>query len=106
MLVSGGTQLLMGVDSVVMCMFEFTSFFFVDHVIRRVGHMGIMYIGLLGYAVRFLVYASITNPWLVLPADALQGSGDSLNSFIHSFILKTYTAPLQKTTTERHSQPS
>src|SRR6218665_3289462 len=27
-------------------------------------------------------------------------------SFIHSFILETYIAPLQETTTQRHSQPS
>ena len=30
----------------------------------------------------------------------------SIHLFIHSFILETYIAPLQDTTTQRHSQPS
>jgi len=30
----------------------------------------------------------------------------SIHSFIHSFILETYIAPLQETTTQRRSQPS
>jgi len=29
-----------------------------------------------------------------------------IHSIIHSFILETYIAPLQDTTTQRHSQPS
>ena len=63
----------MGIDSVVACVAEFASFFLVDRVIKWIGHMGIMYLGLLGYAIRFLVYAFLTNPWWVLPADILQG---------------------------------
>ena len=63
----------MGVDSVVQCVAEFASFFLVNHVIKVIGHMGIMYVGLLGYSARFMVYAFITNPWWVLPADVLQG---------------------------------
>lgn len=69
----GGSQLLMGIDGLVMCVFEFTAFFFVEHVIKLVGHMGIMYIGLIGYSIRYIIYASVTNPWYILPAEAMQG---------------------------------
>ena len=65
--------MLMGVDGIVVCVFEFISFFAVDYVIKLIGHMGVMYVGLLGYAIRFTVYASITNPWTVLPVEMLQG---------------------------------
>jgi len=64
---------MMGVDTVVDCVFEFLAYFLVDYFIRLVGHAGIMYIGLLGYAIRFVVYASIRNPWTVLPVETLQG---------------------------------
>jgi len=64
---------MMGVDTVVACVFEFVAYYLVDYVIRLVGHAGIMYIGLFGYAVRFVVYASIRNPWTVLPVEILQG---------------------------------
>ena len=70
---AGATQLMMGVDTVVACAFEFLAYFVVDYFIRLVGHAGIMYIGLVGYAVRYVVYASIRNPWTVLPVEALQG---------------------------------
>jgi len=65
---------MMGVDMVVVCVFEFFAYFIVDYFIRLVGHSGIMYIGLLGYSIRFVVYASIRNPWTVLPVETLQGS--------------------------------
>lgn len=35
--------------------------------------MGLMYIGLLFYSVRFAIYAAISNPWWVLPAELVQG---------------------------------
>ena len=76
-----------GVDSVVACLCEFVAFFFVDHGIRWLGHMGIMYIGLIGYGVRFAVYASITNPWVVLPADALQGEQLVTNNWFKFWVV-------------------
>ena len=64
---------MMGVAMVVDCVFEFAAYFVVYYFIGLVGHAGIMYIGLVGYAVRFVVYASIRNPWTVLPVEVLQG---------------------------------
>lgn len=36
--------------------------------------MGIMYIGLFMYAIRFAVYGALVNPWWVLPVELLQGN--------------------------------
>ena len=33
-----------------------------------------MVLGILGYVIRFSVFALIENPWLVLPMEVLQGS--------------------------------
>jgi len=70
---TGANQLLMGLDSIVACIFEFGAFFIVEHVIKYVGHIGILYIGLFAYIIRFVVYAALVNPWFVLPVEALQG---------------------------------
>ena len=48
----------------------------VHYVIRAIGHMGIMYLGLMGYALRFAGYAVITNPWMAVPFEVLQGKGE------------------------------
>jgi len=80
----------MGVDNVVACGFEFAAFFVVDYFIDLVGHAGIMYIALVGFAVRFVVYASIRNPWTVLPVEALQGS---LSSHLSICLLVYYGQP-------------
>ena len=63
----------MGVSGIVVCLTEFVMFFLVGKVIKLIGHIGIMYAGLVGYSVRFCIYAVITNPWWVLPAEVLQG---------------------------------
>ena len=69
----GADQLLMGVAGTVLCVSEFIMFFLVGKIIKVCGHMAIMYAGLLGYSLRFCVYAVIKNPWWVLPAEILQG---------------------------------
>lgn len=69
----------MGIDSVVTCTAEFIAFMIVGPLIRCLGHMGVMYMGLVGYGIRFCVYAVINDPWLVLPADILQGWVDIIS---------------------------
>jgi len=56
----------MGVNSVLVGVSEFVTFFFADHVIKLIGYMGVIYVDLFVHAMRFIVYASITNPWAVL----------------------------------------
>ena len=72
-MLTGATQLMMGVNDVVVCVFEFFGFFVVDYFIRRLGYAGVVYVGLVGYAFRFVVYASVRNPWTVLPVQTTQG---------------------------------
>eukprot|EP00612_Vaucheria_litorea_P005823 CAMPEP_0171467374 /NCGR_PEP_ID=MMETSP0945-20130129/9922_1 /TAXON_ID=109269 /ORGANISM="Vaucheria litorea, Strain CCMP2940" /LENGTH=125 /DNA_ID=CAMNT_0011995857 /DNA_START=331 /DNA_END=705 /DNA_ORIENTATION=- len=35
---------------------------------------GILLLSLLSYVIRFLIYASVSNPWHALPAEALRGA--------------------------------
>ena len=64
---------MMGVSDVVVCVFEFVAYFVVDYFIGVLGHAGVMHVGLFFYAVRLVVYASISNPWTVLPVQTTQG---------------------------------
>ncbi|XP_064644661.1 major facilitator superfamily domain-containing protein 6-like [Lineus longissimus] len=69
----GATQLLLGVVSISTYACEFTMFFFVDKLIKPFGYIGTLYLALICYAIRFTIYAVIKNPWLVIPAELLQG---------------------------------
>ena len=63
----------MGIIGTVTSASEFVAFFVGDYVINLIGHKGAMYLGLLAYVIRFVVYGCVTNPWLVVPVEALQG---------------------------------
>lgn len=69
----GGTQLVLGVANGVSLFSEMSMFFFVFRILERTGHLVLMIIGLLGYSLRFVVFAVIENPWIVLPFEVLQG---------------------------------
>ena len=58
--------MLMGIDGIITGVSEFASYFIAGYVIKLIGHMGVLYASLLIFALRFIIYASITNPWLVL----------------------------------------
>ena len=49
-----------------------------------------MYIGLFMYAVRFVVYGALTNPWWVLPVELLQGKFFTLQGKVFTL---PYSAP-------------
>jgi len=70
---AGASKLMLGVSDVVVCVFEFVAYFVVDYFIRLLDHAGVMYLGLFCYALRLVVYASIRNPWTVLPVQTTQG---------------------------------
>lgn len=69
----GGTQLVLGVANGVCLFSEMCMFFFVFRILEKTGYLVLMVIGLLGYSVRFVVFAVIDNPWIVLPFEILQG---------------------------------
>jgi MFS_1 like family len=63
----------MGIIGIVTSVSEFVASLVVDYVINLIGHSRVMYLGLLAYVIRFVVYGCVTNPWLVVPVEALQG---------------------------------
>ncbi|KAL5011089.1 hypothetical protein ScPMuIL_013394 [Solemya velum] len=69
----GATQFLIGTVSCVGNISEILTFFMIFGLIRRVGHVNIIFFGLFGYIVRFCAFAAIDNPWLVVPFEILQG---------------------------------
>ncbi|CAC5385820.1 unnamed protein product [Mytilus coruscus] len=69
----GASQLLIGLSSVVNNIAEILTFFVIFPLIRKVGVMPFMILGILGYIARFCVFAFINNPWFILPVEVLQG---------------------------------
>ncbi|XP_077866657.1 major facilitator superfamily domain-containing protein 6-like [Saccoglossus kowalevskii] len=69
----GASQLLMGTCSFVSSVSQIILFFLSHPLLTAIGNVNILYLGLLCYALKFLIYALVTNPWWVLPAEALHG---------------------------------
>ncbi|CAG2186475.1 unnamed protein product [Mytilus edulis] len=69
----GASQLLIGLSSVVNNIAEIITFFVIFPLIKKVGVMPFMILGILGYIARFCVFAFINNPWFILPVEVLQG---------------------------------
>ena len=69
----GGLYTLMGLTLTVTCISEIPVFFFSGHLIRFFGHNNVLYITLLCYAVRFMGYSFLRNPWVVVPLELLHG---------------------------------
>jgi hypothetical protein len=69
----GGTEFLMGLSLTVTCAAELPFFFWSEHLLKRLGARGVMYLSLMCYAVRLMYYSFLTNPWAVLPSELLHG---------------------------------
>ena len=69
----GGTQLLFSIISAVNCSAEVIMYFLSAWIINFLGHIGVLYLGLLCYAIRLLFYALVNNPWWVLCVEPLSG---------------------------------
>ncbi|XP_063221759.1 major facilitator superfamily domain-containing protein 6-like isoform X2 [Bacillus rossius redtenbacheri] len=52
---------------------ELPFFFLSGYILKKLGHVHAMSLVLLGYGIRFLLYASLSNPWWFLPVEMLQG---------------------------------
>jgi hypothetical protein len=63
----------LGVASVINHTSELFAYFFLHELIHRLGHIKILYLGLLGNFVRFVYISLIKNPWWVLPFEFIQG---------------------------------
>ncbi|KAF8570214.1 hypothetical protein P879_03226 [Paragonimus westermani] len=68
-----GSPTLFGVATVINHISEIVMFFFSKQIIDKIGHLKVLYLGLLGNVIRFLYVSWITNPWWILPFEFLQG---------------------------------
>ncbi|XP_034255431.1 major facilitator superfamily domain-containing protein 6 isoform X2 [Thrips palmi] len=52
---------------------ELPFFFLSGWIIKRLGHVHVMTLVLLSFGIRFILYSVLSNPWLCLPIELLQG---------------------------------
>lgn len=69
----GGSPTLFGVASVINHVSEIFAYFFSFRLIRQMGHVKVLCLGLLGNTLRFLYISWLSNPWWVLPFEFMQG---------------------------------
>ncbi|XP_060523861.1 major facilitator superfamily domain-containing protein 6 [Cylas formicarius] len=69
----GGSPTLFGVASVINHISEIFAYFFSFRLIRQIGHVKVLCLGLIGNTLRFLYISWLTNPWWVLPFEFMQG---------------------------------
>ncbi|KZC12453.1 Major facilitator superfamily domain-containing protein 6 [Dufourea novaeangliae] len=69
----GGTPTLFGVASVINHISEIFAYFFSFKLIRQVGHVKVLCMGLAGNVLRFLYISWLSTPWWVLPFEFIQG---------------------------------
>uniref|UniRef100_A0A7E4VKI2 MFS_1_like domain-containing protein n=1 Tax=Panagrellus redivivus TaxID=6233 RepID=A0A7E4VKI2_PANRE len=69
----GGSPILFGMASVVNHSSEIAAFFYTFKIINKLGYVKTMYACLGVNVVRFLLISWLTNPWMILPLQALQG---------------------------------
>ncbi|KAF7997037.1 hypothetical protein HCN44_005314 [Aphidius gifuensis] len=68
-----GSPTLFGVASVINHISEIFAYFFSFKLIRQMGHVKVLCLGLGGNIIRFLYISYLTNPWFVLPFELIQG---------------------------------
>ncbi|KAF4517176.1 hypothetical protein B566_EDAN005608 [Ephemera danica] len=69
----GGSPTLFGVASVINHISEIFAYFFSFRLIRQMGHVKVLCVGLVGNVFRFLYISWLKNPWWVLPFEFMQG---------------------------------
>ena len=68
-----GSHLLMGLSLCMTCMAEVPVMFFSGHLIKRMGHHGVLYLTFVCYTIRYVSYSFISNAWYVLAIEPLHG---------------------------------
>ncbi|GAB6027518.1 hypothetical protein CHUAL_001767 [Chamberlinius hualienensis] len=69
----GGSPTLFGIASVINHVSEICAYFFCFRLIRQIGHVRVLCLGLVGNLARFLYVSWLTKPWWVLPFEFIQG---------------------------------
>uniref|UniRef100_A0AC35TU93 MFS_1_like domain-containing protein n=1 Tax=Rhabditophanes sp. KR3021 TaxID=114890 RepID=A0AC35TU93_9BILA len=70
----GGSPVLFGFMSIVNHGSEVVMFLYAFRIINKYGYVKTMYVVLAANTCRFLIISWITNPWMVLPLQIIQGS--------------------------------
>ena len=68
-----GSHLLMGLSLCMTCVAEIPIMFYSGHLIRWIGHHGVLYLTFVCYTVRYLCYSFIPKAWYVLAVEPLHG---------------------------------
>ena len=68
-----GSHLLMGLTLCMTCVAEVPIMFFSGHLIKRIGHHGVLYLTFVCYTIRYLSYSFIPKAWYVLAIEPLHG---------------------------------
>ena len=69
----GGTQLLFSVISAVNCVAEVSMYFLSEKIIKKIGQIRVLYLGLVCYSIRLFYYSVIPYTWMVLAVELLPG---------------------------------
>lgn len=69
----GGTQILFSVISAVNCVAEVSMYFLSEKLIKKIGQVRVLYLGLICYSIRLFYYAVIPYTWAVLAVELLPG---------------------------------
>lgn len=68
-----GSHLLMGLALCMTCVTEVPIMFYSGHLIKWIGHHGVLYLTFVCYTVRYLSYSFIPNAWYVLAIEPIHG---------------------------------
>ncbi|XP_001626053.2 major facilitator superfamily domain-containing protein 6 [Nematostella vectensis] len=69
----GATPSLLSALVGIQCLSSMTLYYLSVFLLRKLGHIRVLCVGLLVYIVRFFYYSAISNAWLVLPMEFLSG---------------------------------
>lgn len=74
LVVLNGSKTLLGIVPAIQCFIgELPFFFFAGSLISKFGHFNILTLNFVAFGLRFVAYSYISNPWMVLPIELLQG---------------------------------
>lgn len=96
----GAPPSLFGISSAVDHLSETMTYFLIERLLHKVGHVQVLYTGLLVNFVRFICISYLVNPWLIIPLDILQGFSHAgvwaaLTSYLGKAAPKGYKAAVQ-----------
>lgn len=68
-----GNAIIMGLSLMLNCLAEAPFLFMSGHIMKRIGQLPCIYLAFAAYAVRFIGYSFLVNPWYILFLEPLHG---------------------------------